>query len=210
MDRGGSQLLSIPILQLCRRSLEIGPGRDRWHPTSTHPPGPLLSLAEGRISHFVCPAEAKKKVKPRGWQKLVLTKHTHALTYTSATTYVLAHPHTHSQAHTHTHTQVYTHTFSRLHTGTHLHVCTLTHAYINTKGDWVSTSTSLPCWCRWAGRKQATKKEQSAQQEQLTRLDWGLMQSQHPSVGPSAEDGQLLPSTHNRLVFSRQTASRVE
>lgn len=123
MDRGGSQLLTIPILQLCPRSLEIGPGRDRWHPTSTHPLGPLLSLAEGRISHFVCPAEAKKKVKPRGWQKLVLTKHTRT--------------HAHECTHTHTHTQVYTHTFSRSHTGTHLHVCTLTHAYINTKGDWV-------------------------------------------------------------------------
>lgn len=65
--------------------------------------------------------EAKKKVKPRGWRKLVLTKHTHTL----------AHTQTHSQAHKHT--GVYTHSHTRMFTRSH----TGTHAYINTKGDWV-------------------------------------------------------------------------
>lgn len=127
VDRGGSQLLSIPILQLCQHSLEIGPGRDRWQPTSSHPPGPLLSLAEGRISHFVCPAEAKEKVKPRGWLKLVQIKHTRtqSLTHTRTHTHVLAHPHILK----HTSTQVYTRALSHRYTPVHACTHTLIHKY---------------------------------------------------------------------------------
>lgn len=78
-------------------------------------------MAEGRISHFVCPAEAKKKVKPRGWQKLVLTKHTHTLTHTSAHTYVLAHTRTHTGVHSHVRALTHRYTLARVHAHTRIH-----------------------------------------------------------------------------------------
>lgn len=128
VDRGGSQLLSIPILQLCQHSLEIGPGRDRWQPTSSHPPGPLLSLAEGRISHFVCPAEAKEKVKPRGWLKLVQIKHTPTHTLMHSCTQALAHTHTHVLAHPH----ILKHTGAHSSALTQVHTCTCVHSHTHT------------------------------------------------------------------------------
>lgn len=128
-------------------------------------------MAEGRISHFVCPAEAKEKVKPRGWLKLVQIKHTrtHALMHTR--THALMHTgtlvhacecestHTHRQTHIHTHTCTPTHsqahrcTLERSHTGTHLYMRALTHSYINTKGDWVEHQHLSALLVQVGGRK---------------------------------------------------------
>lgn len=88
-------------------------GTDGNPPLPIHPPGPLLSLAEGRISHFVCPVEAKKKVKPRGWRKLVLTKHTHTRAHTNTFSSTQTHRCVHSLPHSHVHTL--THRYTRIH-----------------------------------------------------------------------------------------------